>query len=75
MSSIGKVLTLFFRDIQGSFNNHVDKKGSKICHFSPRLVCKNVVGGRLLVKKVQNYVQMVFECPLTHPAKIDLNKK
>ena len=53
----------------------MDKKGSKICHFSPCLVYKNVGGGRLLVKKVQNYVQMVFECPLTYSAKIDLDKK
>ena len=37
---------------------------SKICHFCPRLLHKNVHEGRWVVKKEQNCVHVVIECPL-----------
>ena len=54
---------------KGQFKNHVDNRewvgGLKFAIFVHVQYIKNVHGGRLLVKKEQDCVNMVFECPLT----------
>ena len=53
---------------KGLFNNHVDKMGwvggLRFAIFVHVYYIKSVHGGRWVVKKEQNYVHVVFECPL-----------
>ena len=76
MLSIGKVLTLFLRDIQGSFNNHVDKKrGEGSSQMSTLLNKSYQVRLSMLVERGSKMIKILHTWLLNDPLGSHQNSK